>query len=94
MIGSISIDRVFSLSCFEGLRLLRKHEERQPELSVVELIALVERVEADALSLDLEASALTCRRRWSMGQRWTAACSTKRVLEQCCASVGLHGLNP
>lgn len=57
MIESISTERVFSLSCFEGLRLLRKHEERQPNLSLPELISLVERVEADALSLDLEASA-------------------------------------
>ncbi len=56
MIGTISTERVFSLSCFEGLRLLRKHEERQPNLSVPELILLVERVEADGLSLDLEAS--------------------------------------
>ncbi len=57
MIGSIPTERVFSLSCFEGLRLLRKHEERQPNLSSLELISLVESVEADALSLDLEASA-------------------------------------
>ena len=57
MIGAISTERVFSLSCFEGLRLLRKHEERQPSLSMSELVSLVERVEADALSLDLEASA-------------------------------------
>ena len=57
MIGSISTERVFSLSCFEGLRLLREYEERQPNLSLAELISLVERVEADALSLDLEASA-------------------------------------
>lgn len=56
MIGSISTERVFSLSCFEGLRLLRKHEERQPDLSLPQLISLVESVEADALSLDLEAS--------------------------------------
>ena len=56
MIGSISTERVFSLSCFEGLRLLRKHEARQPNLLLPELISLVERVEADGLSLDLEAS--------------------------------------
>ena len=36
--------------------MLRKHEEQQPNLSLQELISLVERVEADALSLDLEAS--------------------------------------
>ena len=57
MNGSISTKRVFSLSCFEGLRLLRKHAERQPNLALPDLISLVERVEPDALSLDLEASA-------------------------------------
>ena len=56
MIGFIATERVFSLSCFEGLRLLRKHEEQQPNLSMPELVSLVERVEADALSLDLEAA--------------------------------------
>ena len=53
----IPMQRVFSLSCFEGLRLLIKHEEQQPDLSLSELVTLVEKVEADALSLDLEASA-------------------------------------
>ena len=54
---SISAERVFSLSCFEGLRLLRKHEEKQPDLTLSDLVSLVQSVEADALSLDLEASA-------------------------------------
>ena len=57
MTESIPMQRVFSLSCFEGLRLLLKHEKKQPDLSLSELVSLVEKVEADALSLDLEASA-------------------------------------
>ena len=57
MINQISTERIFSLSCLEGLRLLRKHEAQHPSLTVPELVSLVERVEADAQSLDLEASA-------------------------------------
>lgn len=37
--------------------MLRKHGAQYPDLSMVELISLVEKVEADAQSLDLEASA-------------------------------------
>ncbi len=57
MNAGISTERVFSLSCFEGVRLLRYYGEMHPELSVAELIVLVERIEADGASLDLNASA-------------------------------------
>jgi len=52
----ISTERVFSLPCFEGLRLLRQYSALQPKLSTDELISLVENIEADGSSLDLEAS--------------------------------------
>ncbi len=57
MIEFISIERIFSLSCFEGLRLLQKHKIQQPTLSIQDLISYVEKVEIDAPSFDLEASA-------------------------------------
>jgi len=54
---NISTERVFSMSCFEGLRLYRKYKDIQPNISNEELIALIEKVEADGCSLDLAASA-------------------------------------
>ena len=57
MTTEISTERVFSLPCFEGLRLLRRYSEIQPDLGTVELITLIENVEADGTSLDLVASA-------------------------------------
>ena len=53
----ISTERVFSLPCFEGLRLLRYYKQMHPALGTAELIALVESIEADGASLDLVASA-------------------------------------
>lgn len=52
----ISTERVFSLPCFEGLRLLRRYMDRHPGLEIVELLGLIGQVEADAHTLDLEAS--------------------------------------
>jgi hypothetical protein len=52
----ISTERVFSLPCFEGLRLLRQYSASKPNLNTEELISLVEKVESDGVSLDLEAS--------------------------------------
>ena len=57
MTAVISTKRVFSLSCFEGLRLLRQYGAMHPTLGTTELITLVESVEADGPSLDLVASA-------------------------------------
>lgn len=56
MSGTISTERVFSLPCFEGLRLLRKYMSQHPDLTIPDLLALIDRVEADANSLDMEAS--------------------------------------
>lgn len=53
---SFTTERIFSLSCIEGLRLLRKHQIRHPDILLTQLIPIVEKVEADAQSLDLEAS--------------------------------------
>lgn len=61
VIESISTQRVFSISCFEGLQLLKKHKANHPNLTLSELISLVERIEADGLSLDLEAAAYLSR---------------------------------
>lgn len=56
MTAAISTERVFSLPCFEGLRLFRKYRASHPELPLTDLLALIESVEADAHSLDMEAS--------------------------------------
>jgi len=56
MTGAISTDRLFSLSCFEGLRLFRKYAESYQNLPEIELLELVLKVEADASSLDMEAA--------------------------------------
>lgn len=52
----ISTERVFSLPCFEGLRLLRRYMSRHPGIEITELLGLMVQVEADAHTLDLEAS--------------------------------------
>lgn len=51
-----STDRLFSLSCFEGLRLIRQYSKQHTNLSLEEIIDLVLKVEADAVSLDMEAA--------------------------------------
>lgn len=56
MSAAISTERVFSLPCFEGLRLFRKYMTSHRDLPVPDLLALIESVEADAHSLDIEAS--------------------------------------
>ncbi len=53
----VTTERLFSLSTFEGLKLLRKYNAQQPGLPTQELIALIEKVDANGLSLDLIASA-------------------------------------
>lgn len=52
----ISTERVFSLPCFEGLRLLRRYMGQHPAMDIAELLTLIHRVEADAHTLDMEAS--------------------------------------
>ncbi len=56
MTGKISTDRLFSLSTFEGLRLFRSYAEKQPDLADKEIIALVQKLDPDGKSLDLEAA--------------------------------------
>ncbi len=56
MRAAVSTERVFSLSCFEGLRLYRKYAADYPELPVAKLLSLIEEVEAEANVLDMEAS--------------------------------------
>lgn len=56
MSALISTERIFSLSCFEGLRLIRKYKGIYPTMPGEELVSMIESVEADAKSLDLEAS--------------------------------------
>ena len=56
MSGVISTERLFSLPCFEGLRLFRKYMVEHPDLAVPDLLSLIDSVEADAQSLDMEAS--------------------------------------
>ncbi len=55
MTGAISTERLFSLSSFEGLKLLRSYAATQRNLSTPELIELIEKIDPDGLSLDLEA---------------------------------------
>ena len=56
MNASITTERVFSLSCFEALRLLRKYKADYPDLPLSDLLAVIDNVEADARNLDMEAS--------------------------------------
>jgi len=56
MSGLISTDRLFSISCFEGLRLFRIYAGNHKDLPENELLELVHKVEADAISLDMEAA--------------------------------------
>lgn len=56
MSGAISTERLFSLPCFEGLRLFRKYRSDHPDLAITDLLSLIDSVEADAHSLDMEAS--------------------------------------
>lgn len=57
MSGNISTERVFALSAFEGLRLIRMYAADQPGCPLKDLLPIIERVESDAPNLDLVASA-------------------------------------
>jgi len=56
MSASLSTERLFSLACFEGLRLIRQYSLDHPGKPPPELVELVIKVEADAESLDMEAA--------------------------------------
>ena len=53
----ISTERVFALSAFEGVRLIRSYVSKQPGTPLNEILVIIEHVEADAAGLDLEAAA-------------------------------------
>ena len=57
MPGRVSTERVFSLAALEGLKLIWKYSALQPDLELPELQVLIEKVDADGASVDLEASA-------------------------------------
>lgn len=56
MISRVPTERLFSLPSFEGLKLIRKYAEQQPTLGVSQLVELIEKIDSDGLSLDLQAS--------------------------------------
>ena len=56
MIEVLSAERHFSLSCFEGLRLIRQYSMLYPSMELPKLIELVLEVESDAEDLDMEAA--------------------------------------
>lgn len=56
MTGRISTERLFSLSTFEGLKLFRSYSEKQPDLPDEEIVTLIEKLDPDGTSLDLEAA--------------------------------------
>ncbi len=57
MTSAISTERLFSLSAFEGLRLFRSYQIKQPDLPDDQLIDLIEKIDPDGTTLDLEAGA-------------------------------------
>ena len=56
MSGGPSTERLFSMACFEGLRLLRRYGQRYPNMKTAELKDIIIKVEADARNLDMEAA--------------------------------------
>ena len=57
MTAAISTERLFSLPAFEGLKLFRTYAVEQPYLPDQDVISLIEKVDPDGASLDLEAGA-------------------------------------
>lgn len=57
MSSAPTTERLFSLSCFEGLKIFRTYRDSYPELDSMELLETIAHVEADAASLDMEAAA-------------------------------------
>ncbi len=52
----VATERLFTTSSFEGLRLIRRILLESPNASIEEIVTAIKLTEADALSLDLEAS--------------------------------------
>ena len=57
MTNGLPFERLFSLPAFEGVRIVRSHLAQQPGINVAEAISIIQAVEIDALSFDLEAGA-------------------------------------
>ena len=57
MCAKVSTERVFSISCFEGLRLFRQYRADQPKLEESDLLSLIRKVDPNGHALDLEAAA-------------------------------------
>ncbi|MDR1227510.1 MAG: DUF3883 domain-containing protein [Azoarcus sp.] len=49
-------ESIFTLSAFEGVRLIRIYAARQPEVPIEKLLPIIEHIESDAPNLDLQAS--------------------------------------
>lgn len=52
----VSTERLFAMPAFEGLREIRRSLLANPNLSLADIVAAIKLTEADAASLDLEAS--------------------------------------
>jgi hypothetical protein len=55
-VKDIPFHRLFSMSTFEGLRLIRRQLNANPRLNIDEVLQIVLRLEPNATSLDIEAS--------------------------------------
>lgn len=58
MSGGVSTERIFSFPSCEGLKLIRYYSGKQPDLDLPALIELIEKVDPDGVSLDLEAASI------------------------------------
>lgn len=54
--SSVSFDRLFSMSAFEGLRLIRKEADRNPDLNFQDIPRLLTAIEPIARTLDIESA--------------------------------------
>jgi hypothetical protein len=57
MSSAVGIERAFTLSAFEALRLLRQYASDNPQLAILQLVDLIEKVDQDGRHLDLRAAA-------------------------------------
>ncbi len=53
---TLPFHQLFTMASFEGLRLIRDYRSRHLDLEIGEIIALVERSEADSASMDFESA--------------------------------------
>lgn len=56
MVLHVSTERLFSISCFEGLRLFRTYKAEQPGLEEPKLLDLIKKVDPNGRALDLDAA--------------------------------------